>query len=477
MEQIRIINYKNYKIIMKLFKIIFLILINTNISKILTFDNLTQAQIYTQLYTKGDIDLYVFNKSNKKLKDNTIKSCKKDDLWSIDKFQEILNHVCLIKQLKGYHGDFIIKFTPEDKVNFIIFGQLQSTFHSFVRDLTYLFESKIIDNNFKIIQPNFFMVILGTFKGEEYTFETFSLVLRLIQENPDRVIYIKDKYEVSGDWLSKHTKRQLNLKLPEDNDENKIIKDSVKSKINDFFNTNPYSLYITTKPDQGTIRISNSGFNYNKIKEKKFKNRLRSLRFNTLEKLDYNTMLYQNINNKYNYEDYAYIKAIIKNQKALVNHEAIKGLSTLEPKNGAIKWHVFSAPNQLNQKYFNAYYDAFCIINLDHNINDSTISLYNRNIKSTMTFSKDRTYNLVSTQILNNKPEFVFANNSTNDKLNQNEISEFKKNIKPILSKLQSISQKIYNLENKLNNYLFKIKSANLSLKQISKQSRTISGL
>lgn len=438
---------------MIIIRIIFLIL---STFKIIAFNTLEDAQLYAQFYTKEDLNLEAFTNTYEKLsKCNKIIS--KEKLWSSKKFDDLIKEIYLNRQLSGYYEDFIIRINPICKSKFIIFGQLNSSFHSFIRDLTYLLEIGIIDNNYKILKPNFFIIILGAIGGKQYILETLTLILNLMKQNPNSVFYLKEKPMLNNNWINQYIKKEFKLKA-----KNTIINHPLKITFNRFFSTLPYSLYITPNPNQGVIRLSNFGFNYKKIKEKNFKRELTNLQVNTVKKLDLNTILYNQNNSKKHDNSYSYIQAIIKNQNILRNNEAIKGLNFLTPKEGAIKWHIFSAPNKFYQKYFNAHYDSFCLIKTGLNIKDSTISVYNRDITSSKAFLKYKTYNIVTTKLLNSNNHELPQNQiiKKNNNLNHEEIEE-------ILLKIRNISQKIYALENKFNNYLFKINSDNLFIKQI----------
>lgn len=381
----------------------------------------------------------------------------KSKTWSFEKFKDILEQVILSKSINGHYKNFINKVTPLDEAKFIVFGSLKSSFKSFLNSLKFLLEKKVIDDRFNIIKPGFFIVIMGVFSGQNYNFETLTLVLKLIQKNPNLTFYLKTQDESNYNWLNNDVKNQLRNLLKDKKNYLKKYHNTIY-KINNFFNFNPYSLYISNGKTKSFIRISNFGFSYNNIKEQNFKNLLENLRFNSIETLNLNDIFY-----KIDYEDlylknYSYVKSIIKSPNKLRNYESLKGLNTLNTKYGATKWKIFSSSNRFYRKYFNAYYNSFCLINIKNKLKDSTISVYNKDTKTSSNFSKYKTYNIITSKILNTEDEFLINNKEDNlDKIK----------LKNLLENIKNISEKITILENRLNNHLSKLKKASYSPKFI----------
>ena len=402
--------------------------------------------------TLSDAVLYAEYKTNENLFNNLLKN--KKPLWSIDMFKELLQSVLVSRQLKGYVSDLVFKYTPMPDSKFIVFGDIHSSFDSLIKDLKFLFERGIIDNNFRIKRPDTFFVFLGNIiNGSENILETFTVILKLMQENLHLVFYLKGKSEVNYNWLNTGIKKELKIQVTQDK---KSL--FLENEIHSFFNTLPYALYLANNPNEGIIRFSNFDFNYRKIKEKNYIGILKSLKLHSLQTANiskFSTYNICNLNSNVYANNLIDVKVLIKNQDVLRNFQSIEGLSTFMSQKGAIVWSLFSSPNNFYQEYFNANYDAFCVVDIYSSLEESTISLYNRDIKDIYNFSQKRAYKLLTTEKIDSKDNLFFDSSTSKNHFDKKDIEELQNLIKNIMIKVKNISQRLYNFENRLNNFLF----------------------
>ncbi|QQR49056.1 metallophosphoesterase [bacterium] len=133
---------------------------------------------------------------------------KKAPLWSGSFFNNLLQEVIADREKRGWSAKPLIqKAVLDSQSRVVIFGDLQGAFHSLTRDLNHLKTLQIIDEQLRITQPNYYIVFIGNaINRSPYTLETLSIILRLMQRNPENVIYLKGKNEYYEYW-KEHTLR------------------------------------------------------------------------------------------------------------------------------------------------------------------------------------------------------------------------------------------------------------------------------
>ncbi|MBD3231168.1 ABC transporter substrate-binding protein [Candidatus Dependentiae bacterium] len=341
---------------------------------------------YSSFYKKSDehIFLKIFN-------DLLFLLDIKKPLWSTDQFKNLIIKINKNRKQKKKQGDFIVKFSPTQSVNFVIWGNLQGAFHSLVRDLEELKKLKILDNNLKIA-PNYYFVFNGNVIGKSpYILDTLTIILKLMEINPESVFYIKGIYETKKNWKNYGLKKELNLKI------NKEVsnKTPLRKEINNFLNTLPLALYIKLENSNKAeyIRISNYDRNYPKLEENKFANFLNSKAKTTIEQF--------NLNKQTNSTNTVNISVIIKNESNFFTYQRTDGLEHLYPDKGSTAWSIFSSPTLSNQKLYNFTNDAFAILKIKPK-KDPIINLYKQNtLKKTGFIIKS--YNLLTEALIEKK--------------------------------------------------------------------------
>jgi hypothetical protein len=132
----------------------------------------------------------------------------KSPLWSPEFFKSQLDDLSAQREKKNYKGDFVCKISPTLQSKIIIFGNAQGAFHSLVRDLTKLKDLGLIDSSLKVTTPDHFIVFMGDVVSRSpYSMETLSLVMSLMQANPQNLLYLK------GNHIGKSIPSRLNYKL------------------------------------------------------------------------------------------------------------------------------------------------------------------------------------------------------------------------------------------------------------------------
>lgn len=320
-------------------------------------------------------------------------------IFSISFFSSLLEDVRAKRLENGWSGDFVQKVVLTDSSKVIVFGAVQGAFHSLIRDLTKLKELQIIDENLKLRKSDYTLVFLGNAVNRSpFTLETFALVLRLIKNNPQNVIYLKGTNEYNQGWKVLTLKRELEIRAQHFSKE--VI--PLESSVNSFFNTLPLSIYsIMSLDDKNQV----SYFQFSpSIDDEKLRNLLTEsvdkqfLAEKTSERLDTLAISDFRINAKITGK--VSLRAIVSDIKKRDMYEEMDGLRQLQFLQDHSNWTVMSCPTDPFLKAFNFSYDAFVLIE-PGSANEWHITLYNRNIKNkeNKEFSK-RVYNLITGELL-----------------------------------------------------------------------------
>jgi ABC-type branched-subunit amino acid transport system substrate-binding protein len=315
----------------------------------------------------------------------------KQQTWEAHSFQNLLLQQIEFRERLNLSGRQIAKLLLTEPAKFYVFGDIQGAFHSLLRSLTFLKEKLVIDDNFKIIQPNSFIVFNGDFIDRSaYSLECLQIIMLLLQQNPKKVVYIRGKHEDKDYWQNFGLKRELKQRayflLPSNAPSDAI---PMGSLIKRFFNTLPLALYIAEKKTPlKLIRISHVGRDDPELKEHLFNDFFSQ---DTDE-----TISYYDIRQRKPAAEKPHIGALITTESWLEEHRATQGLGLLDQDLGTTSWSIVSSPIMAYQSYYNFYYDAFIEIDAKLPLNKAIIKLWNNNIKTPTNFTHQTSYNLVT---------------------------------------------------------------------------------
>jgi hypothetical protein len=91
---------------------------------------------------------------------------------------------------------YVQKLVVPENAEIAFWGDLHGSVHSLVRSLTRLKNDGIIDDDFKIIKPNFYMIFLGDYVDRGfYGIEVIYTLLKLKTVNPDHVFMVRGNHE------------------------------------------------------------------------------------------------------------------------------------------------------------------------------------------------------------------------------------------------------------------------------------------
>lgn len=293
-------------------------------------------------------------------------------------------------------SDYVAHITVQPGSHFIVVGDLFGALHSLFRDLEHLVQNGIIDDQLKIIKPDYYMVFIGNaINRSAYSLETLYTILVLLEKNPDKVFYVRGKHEANNYWKSFSLRRQVAIRLGGFFQESTI--DAFEDLLSDFFASLPTALYLTQNDaTHATICISNELYNY----------KLAYVSLDQFFSQKPGTISYVAVLDKTSQMSDPPISAIIKGSNGTKVSFAPKGLARLLPDQGAAVWSVLSSPTQIYQEFAGFFTDTFVMLTIGSTITQSTIQGSSQDIRNKNGFARTDLFNVITGQsIYEQNPE------------------------------------------------------------------------
>lgn len=329
-------------------------------------DNIKNIEKYTNFHTQNYItdDNDWLNPDFTSFYQNTLKPTilekilikiriSRKPFFSIKNFEKLLEKTTKERVQKKLISPFNETITLKKDNRCIVFGNLNGALHSFKRDLLELKKQKIINNNLEIVSPNTYFVFLGdVISKSPYCLELLNIIIALIDKNPQKIFYLRGRYEKDSNWRNFSMRRAIQIIFPAYASEQN--KDSLQNKIDAFLSTLPDSLIINIyghkSKNNGLIMLSNE---------------------EVPEIIENNSELFTNK-----------IKFMLLGEK---KHDIIKELSGLEffgYECGVAKWSLLSCPTTIYKKFSSFYNDAFVELIIGQSAEKSLLQLYNRDTRT-----------------------------------------------------------------------------------------------
>lgn len=309
--------------------------------------------------------------------------------WSITGFKKLVERITIRNEKKGFKGNFIAKITGSKDDRYIVFGTLQGAFHSLLRDLHYLKDQGIISDTFTIIKPHHYVIIMGeAIDRSAFTLETLSLVMKILEANPDKAIYLRGGHESKNYWQEHTLKTELMIRARDIS----LSKIPLEKEINRFFNTLPLAFYIGMfpTPTKDFIRISKRGIGSDPLVDER--------NLAAFLATPHSGIVSQTVSLNDNPANTSVtIRAILKSEKKRYSYQFMEGLRTLPYDTGVTAWTLLSCPTVVyaTAKGMKFFFDAFTVITPEEKINDWTISLYRRDRRTNNPFFP-KVFNLIA---------------------------------------------------------------------------------
>ncbi len=303
-----------------------------------------------------------------------------------------INNLIQQRELSGYVHKHVLQVATKPGDRIIVFGDLQGAFGSLVRSLDELERQGIIDNNLVIKKPGYFIIFNANVIGRGVnSFQTLLLVATLLRNNPDKVFWIRGKYE-EEDLLYKYGVGQYLSSQAELCDDAEVC----LSRIIRLISTLPLAVYCNYGQGKELIRFSGYGRGYEPINERKMGDFFQ-------EPLREPVALYT-IAHAIPSSGPVHIRILLQSIDGIDDFKkGNEGLSVVDYSGGAIVWTPFSSPLLLHQKINNFFNDAFSIIELGSSLQATSATLYTHDARSSEPFQIYKRYLLASGETLNSQ--------------------------------------------------------------------------
>ena len=324
-------------------------------------------------------------------------------VWSVTFFKTILENTLKSRENAGYKDNLIYKIQTDPSSKFVIFGNMQGAFHSLIRCLNKIKELGIIGDDLKITNPNNYIIFMGDLVDRSpFTLEILTEALKLLEVNPQNVIYMRGNHEAKEYWQEHTLKTELQIRA------SNLSKETIplQKEVSAFFNTLPLAIYLTV-PQQGVqpeqvaqpaetefIRISEFARSENDIlNESKYADFLTKYQPSGLS---YFVIKEANESaNEPTPDTPINIKVTIHNEKKRKTFQKSEGLRLLAPDMDSMSWTLLSCPTVVYQKALGFYNDAFVVVSAADNLENWEIALYSHDVRTKDPF-KETKFNFLS---------------------------------------------------------------------------------
>lgn len=312
-------------------------------------------------------------------------------MWNSYSFKDLLKNTVREREQQNLSGRPVAKIAIDQPIQLYVVGDIHGDFHSFARIIKAWHNQNIINEQFILTQPRSYIVINGDLIDRgAHSLECIYLALILMNNNPDRVFYIRGKHEDHEFWLDYGLKVELKERLhhflSSDAEANEI---PLNALIRRFFNTLPLALYVMLKDDPlNLIRISHTPRSNTQLYEE---------RFDAFFEHDLDAPVsYYDVQKVDITPQHPTVKAIITTEDWFQGHTATTGLGHMMQDKGSTAWSIVSSPDLLYQRYYNFALDAYAVIDVHIPLSTSTIEVWNHHLHSKHPFAQSGVFNLMS---------------------------------------------------------------------------------
>jgi hypothetical protein len=202
---------------------------------------------------------------------NVRKTSKFGKLWknpvNVNYFKKMLKE-CRPKYDLPKDKSYILKRKIIDE-QVIVFGDIHGSFHTFFRQLLRLHKFGVLDVSTFIIDPNYIIIFLGDVIDRGlFSLEILLMILCLIKNNPNKVIYNRGNHEEFFTNLNGGLMNEIRIKISE-KEQKKLFE-----SINKYYDKLSSAVYLEL-PDSSFF-LSHGGFSKNELNNNTYKSLVKS---------------------------------------------------------------------------------------------------------------------------------------------------------------------------------------------------------
>lgn len=286
-------------------------------------------------------------------------------VWTPAYFGKLLARSVTHYTAKNMRKNIVAKITPTPGTQLVLFGDALGAYHSLVYDLVHLQKLGIINDDLRIVADNTYFVFMGdAISRSPFGMETLSLILRLVELNAKKVLYLRGNHEDNKYWHAFGLKEQLEACAAD------LHNDAFVSMVDDLFMRLPLGLYLPIPGNNGHYaRFSHLGRNKSKkLKEERFAHFLSATQVEPIDGHQFDKSVIHN--------GKVAIDAIVRSEKKRHSFQTMDGIRLLEPDQGSTAWTVLSSPTRVQQEGLKFYHDAFAIVKVGEHAGQWSITLH-----------------------------------------------------------------------------------------------------
>jgi hypothetical protein len=323
---------------------------------------------------------------------------KQKKLWRAEDFKNLLLRVTKKRTDLGYKSDTVLRMRLQEGMRLIFVGNLQAAFHSLVRDVEEWIKMGILDEQFKMKNKEDYIFFIGNaIDRSPFSIETMSLLMRLIEENPEQIFYLQGNHEDNNYWKDYTLKQELMMKVGGG------AKDQIplEAEVNAFFATLPLAFFAEVYPEGSKkfLRISHEGRDYDKLKEDRLQSFLLSAYEEKISKFQVT-----NQGTMTGAGGSIALIGLVRSEKKRKTFQTMDGMRMMPPEEGVLAWTILSCPTKVYQLGIKFFYDAFATLICKGPVDQWLITLYNQDVRMKNGFMQ-RVYNFVSGAVVAGQPE------------------------------------------------------------------------
>lgn len=326
---------------------------------------------------------------------------KKRPNWSPSYFKYLLEKTTAEREKSGRSADyeFVERIVPTEKSRIIVWGDMSGAYHSMVRCLEKLIDLGIMNEDLTLKSKDDYLAFMGDVASRSpFLMELLTLIMKLQERNPNRVIYMTGNNERRGSWYPYGLREELMAKAPEFS-----TKEAPYYKVVEkYFETLPLGIYISVPPhaDKDFVRLSHFAMETpSKETYREFVELLDDSYYSKElladRKMGENAVVKLSAKRDAPDLDLVNVRVIMKSYRKMKEYQKNQGLRFIVPDKGASAWTALSSPTVFANKFFDFWSDAFVVIQAAPRIEDWTITLHNRDIRKKDPF-KSVEYNFLS---------------------------------------------------------------------------------
>lgn len=324
---------------------------------------------------------------------------KRPAIVTVKQLSELLNTATSARKKEGLEKKSVAVLTCNKKSTIYSWGALHGAFHGLVHALNWLRDNNVINDSLIITKPDHFFVFSGdAINQSAYSLETLVLILTLMIQNPNKVIYIQGTQETEQYWRNYGLKRQLQIRGLHFSNEIIPCGDSLDS----FFATLPEVLYITHTQSSDKAIV----FYPPAIKEinhpcidGSYLQQTNTVGLHAIPKR----------NAKKTSPTPLRVTALIRQENALKDGYPNKGVALVPQIFGMTCWTIRSASITAYKEYLNFAQDCFAVITTDEEFDKSTIHFCHADPNTDATqkpFTQDTAMNLITGRLVTQHPSW-----------------------------------------------------------------------